>query len=66
MDPAAISDIEEQLRHLRPDQLALVARFIRSLLVEDASTQWDMLLAAESSLRKDWEGPEEDAAWADL
>ncbi len=27
---------------------------------------WDLMLLAETSLRKEWDTPEEDEAWADL
>ena len=34
--------------------------------MEKMSTAWEMMLASESILRRDWDSPEEDEAWADL
>ena len=51
---------------MRLKPLALLARIIRLLLAGNGWAVWETLLVAESSLRKDWESPEEDAAWADL
>jgi hypothetical protein len=39
------------------------ARFLRERSVDES---FDGLLLSESALRKDWETPEEDAAWANL
>ena len=58
--------IEEQLRRMEPEQLALLAQIIRSLTTGASWGAWEALLAAELSLKKDWERAEEDAAWADL
>jgi hypothetical protein len=45
----------------------VVFDFMSYLTDRDArSDLTDVLLAAESSLRKDWERPEEDEAWAHL
>jgi hypothetical protein len=49
-----------------PEQLALLAQIIRSFSTGNGWDVWETLLAAESSLHKDWDTPEEDAAWADL
>lgn len=38
------------------------ARFLR----EKSDAKFDGLLLSDSALRKDWETPEEDAAWANL
>lgn len=38
------------------------ARFLR----EKSDARFDGLLLSDSALRKDWETPEEDAAWANL
>jgi hypothetical protein len=65
-DTKQLDEIEVQLRQMGPEQLALIAQFIRSILLGSGSESWDVLLATESSLRKNWESPEEDAAWADL
>ena len=39
------------------------ARFLRSRQAED---QFNGLLLSESALQRDWDPPEEDAAWASL
>ncbi|HEU5438051.1 MAG TPA: hypothetical protein VFU88_02080 [Ktedonobacterales bacterium] len=67
MDPVTIEEIEEHLRRLAAEKLAVVLDFVSYLSArdEDALVR-PALLAAESSLRKDWGRPEEDAAWADL
>lgn len=69
MSSTTLEDVEEQLRRLTPEQLAMVAQFITSLTYLESGADGDhrdMLLAAETSLRKDWETPEEDAAWSHL
>jgi hypothetical protein len=67
MESVTLDRVEEQLRRLPPEKLALVAEFISTLTtVEDRDDLHDLLLAAETSLRKDWDSPEEDAAWAHL
>jgi hypothetical protein len=65
-DTTSREEIEEQLRRMEPEQLALLAQIIRSLTTGASEDAWETLLAAESSLRKDWESAEEEAAWADL
>jgi hypothetical protein len=65
-DTTTLDEIEAHLRQMTPDQLALLAQIIRSLSADNGWETWDTLLAAESSLRKDWDTPESDAAWADL
>lgn len=67
MDSITLDRVEEQLRRLPPEKLVLVAEFINTLAnVDDRDDLHDLLLAAETSLRKDWDSPEEDAAWAHL
>lgn len=65
-DTTTREEIEEQLQKMGPEQLALLAQIIRSFVENDGWNVWETLLAAESSMRKDWDTPEEDAAWADL
>lgn len=61
------AQIDEQLRRLSPDQLDTVYDFV-SFLAERRSTpsSLDTMLASEAVLRRDWDRPEEDAAWSDL
>jgi hypothetical protein len=66
MEPATLSSLEEQLRALPPNKLALVARFVASLAGLPDDEGLLLLIAAESSLRKDWDRPEEDEAWDHL
>lgn len=65
METVTIEQIEERLRRLSPEKLAVVLDFLSYLTDRDVQSELtDALLAAESSLRKDWERPEEDEAWA--
>ena len=43
-----------------------VYNFARSLRERAAEESFNGLLLSESALRKDWDTPEEDAAWANL
>ena len=65
-DTTTLDEIEERLHKMEPEQLALLAQIIRSFSSGSGWDTWETLLAAESSLRKDWDSPEEDEAWADL
>lgn len=67
MEHATIERIDEQLRQLPQEQLASVLDFVSYLTARrrQASIS-ETLLMAETALRKDWDRPEEDAAWADL
>ena len=67
MEAATIAQIEEQLRRLPPEKLAVVLDFVSYLIQrQDDADPRHSLWMAESALRKDWDRPEEDAAWADL
>lgn len=67
MESGTIEQIEERLRHLPKEKLLVVLDFVSYLeeRQENSGIQESMLVA-ESSLHKDWDRPEEDAAWADL
>jgi hypothetical protein len=66
-ESATISRIEDQLRKLSPDKLSTVFDFVSNLVErESLSESFQTMLASEQVLRRDWETPEEDAAWADL
>ncbi len=74
MEPVTISQIEEQLAKLSPERLRVVYDFV-SYLVEREQAQLDLptdsdafqtMLASEAVLQRDWDCPEEDAAWAHL
>ncbi len=74
MQTVTIPQINERLRQLSPDKLAVVYDFISYLLERDlkqilretASESYQTMLASEAGLRRDWDLPEEDEAWADL
>jgi hypothetical protein len=74
MEAVTIADIDERLRHLSPEKLNIVYDFVSYLLERDRA---DLLtkatddaratmFASEAVLRRDWDRPEEDAAWAHL
>ena len=74
MPTIAIPQITEQLQKLSPDQLVVVYDFV-SCLAERAvrpasakrfSEAFQTMIASEAVLCRDWDRPEEDAAWADL
>lgn len=74
MQTVTIPQINEQLRRLSPDKLVVVYDFVSYLLErnvkqtlrETASESYQTMLASEAVLRRDWDLPEEDEAWADL
>ena len=74
MVSVTITDIDERLRHLPPEKLIVVYDFVSYLLERDRAdllTDADTdsratMLASEAVLRRDWDRPEEDAAWAHL
>jgi hypothetical protein len=74
MAPVTLAEIDARLRQLPPDKLAVVYDFVSYLLERDAadlltaveSDARAPMLASEAVLRRDWDRPEEDAAWAHL
>lgn len=62
-----IAKITQRLHELPEEKLAVVYEFV-SRLAEDGevSESFKTMLASEAVLRRDWDRPEEDAAWADL
>ncbi len=76
METITISRINESLRKLSPDKLVEVYDFIvflstrepSNVILREAGTSYalDTMLASENVLARDWDTPEEDAAWADL
>jgi hypothetical protein len=67
MNRASIAEIDEQLQKLSPEKLAVVLDFVSFLLErQDTSEAFQTMLASEAVLRRDWDNPEEDEAWADL
>jgi hypothetical protein len=70
----AIPQITERLQKLPADKLIVVYDFVSYLL--ERQTTWvlpgrfseafETMLASEAVLRRDWDRPEEDEAWASL
>ena len=74
MIKVSIPKIVERLKKLPPDKLAAVYDFVSYLaeretahkVTENPSEPYLTMLASQQLLKKDWELPEEDAAWANL
>jgi hypothetical protein len=73
MQMIAIPQITELLRKLPADKLAVVYDFVSYLTerqgertLRERSEAYQTMLASEAVLRRDWDRPEEDAAWANL
>ncbi|HEY0733666.1 MAG TPA: hypothetical protein VGD69_02070 [Herpetosiphonaceae bacterium] len=74
MEPVTISQIEERLEKLSPERLRVVYDFVSYLVEREngtaeilaSSDALQTMLASEAVLRRDWDTPEEDAAWAHL
>jgi len=70
METSARERVEEQIRQLSEQEIEAVSHFITALRqfrpTDPDEEQRDWLLFAETSLRKDWDTQEEDAAWAHL
>ncbi|MBC8449136.1 MAG: hypothetical protein H8D78_15430 [Chloroflexi bacterium] len=74
MQTVAIPQITERLQRLSADKLVVVYDFVSYLAEQEAkraqpqrfSEAFQTMLASEAVLRRDWDRPEEDIAWADL
>jgi len=74
MQTVTISQITERLHKLSVDKLTVVYDFVSYLiereigpaLRETVSEAFQTMLASELVLRRDWDRPEEDVAWANL
>lgn len=74
MQAVTISQINERLLKLPPDKLVvaydfisyLLERDLKQLMIKSSSESYQTMLATEHVLRRDWDLPEEDEAWADL
>ncbi|MEI2692893.1 MAG: DUF2281 domain-containing protein [Anaerolineae bacterium] len=73
MQAVAIPQITERLQALPSDKLVVVYDFVSYLadretaqLPTEMSEAFQTMLASEAVLRRDWDLPEEDLAWADL
>lgn len=74
MGSVTIAEIDERLHQLPPGKLPVVYDFVSYLLERDLgglqengdSGARQTMFASEAVLRRDWDHPEEDAAWAHL
>ena len=74
MQAVAIPQITERLQKLPADKLIVVYDFVSYLLERETartsperfSEAFQTMLASEAVLRRDWDRPEEDEAWASL
>ncbi len=74
MQTVSIPQIVERLQILSGERLAVVYDFVSYLTEKETeqklepplSEAFQTMLASEPVLRRDWERPEEDIAWADL
>lgn len=67
MQTITVSQIEERLRQLPPGKLAVVFDFVSYLAEQQLAVEsFQTVLASEPALCRDWERPEEEAAWAHL
>ena len=74
MQEVTIPQVAERLQKLPSDKLAVVYDFVSYLLERENlvtldrrdSEAFQTMLASEALLRRDWERPEEDIAWANL
>jgi len=74
MPTITIPQIVERLQQLSGERLLVVYDFVSYLAdregqqgsIEGTSESWQTMVASEAVLRRDWERPEEDRAWADL
>ncbi|MEO7297863.1 MAG: hypothetical protein ABI042_04725 [Verrucomicrobiota bacterium] len=62
----AIVDQHGKVRLLEPVQLDRQHRALVTILVDEPSDADETALLSEAALAKDWNRPEEDAAWAHL
>jgi hypothetical protein len=63
----SVAEIEERSRRLPPEKLVVVLDFVSYLLDRELSLDpFSTALASEAVLARDWDRPEEDAAWQHL
>jgi hypothetical protein len=58
--------IEERLKALPPEKLAVVYEFVSCLAEGCTKSALETMIASEAVLARDWNRPEEEEAWADL
>ncbi|RMH88089.1 MAG: DUF2281 domain-containing protein [Calditrichaeota bacterium] len=58
--------ILKEIENIPEELLKEVLMFIQFLKFKINQEEWEILLASESALKKDWLRSEEDEAWRDL
>jgi hypothetical protein len=66
MTTTDLEAIEERLRVLPPEKLAVVYDFVSYLAEGCTKSALETMIASEAVLARDWNRPEEEEAWADL
>jgi len=66
MNTVSIEAIQERLKQLPPDKLAVVYDFISYMADRCPDSALETMLATQSVLARDWNCKEEDEAWANL
>ncbi|MEP7336200.1 MAG: DUF2281 domain-containing protein [Acidobacteriota bacterium] len=68
MPDVTVEQLTERLQHLPPDLLDEVYVFVSRLSqrLEPGTESYQTMLASEVVLGREWDLPEEDAAWAHL
>lgn len=66
MNTVNLDAIEQRLRQLPPEKLAVVFDFVSYLAESCSKSSLETMIASEAVLARDWNRPEEDEAWADL
>lgn len=67
MPSVYVAEITKRLHELPEEKLAIVYEFVSRLAGDgEMSEGLETMLASEAVLRRDWDRPEEDAAWGDL
>ncbi|MEW6669802.1 MAG: DUF2281 domain-containing protein [Thermodesulfobacteriota bacterium] len=66
MSMSNLEAIEERLKELPPEELAVVYDFVSYLAEGCTKSALETMIASEAVLAGDWNRPEEDEAWADL
>jgi hypothetical protein len=66
MTTTNLEAIEERLKLLPPEKLAVVYDFVSYLAEGCTKSALETMVASEAVLARDWNRPEEEEAWADL
>ena len=66
MNTTNLEAIEERLKALPPEKLAVVYEFVSYLAEGCTKSALETMIASEAVLARDWNRPEEEEAWADL